>query len=85
MPDIKKLIYQLVQELQEKRSSPAIKIKDTHKLIDDLKLTSLDVAELIATLEIELGFDPFIDGTASITDISSIGSLCSVYEQVNHS
>ncbi len=80
MQDIKTLVYQLVQEIREKESFSSMMIKDKHRLVDDLGLASLDVAELIASLEIELGIDPFGDGTASITDISNIGSLCSVYE-----
>ncbi len=48
------------------------------RLVGDLGLGSLDIAELVATLEAEVGCDPFALG-ASISDLRTVGDLVGLY------
>lgn len=54
-------------------------IEDTSKIVQDLGFTSLDVAELVAVLEMELEVDPFSNGV-SLMDVRTYGDFCTVYE-----
>jgi acyl carrier protein len=53
-------------------------LEDNLNITKDLGFSSLDIAQLIASLEIELDADPFSDGVP-ISSISTIGELCEVY------
>jgi acyl carrier protein len=44
----------------------------------DLGLESLDLAELVALLELRFGFDPF-SHHAAITDVHTVQDLCNAY------
>ena len=49
-----------------------------HMLVDDLGLRSLDLARIIAKLEMKLGVDPFAE-LVSVTSIRTPGDLCAAY------
>lgn len=51
---------------------------ETSRLVEDLGLSSLDMAELVANLELELEKDPFSNGV-SITTVKAVGDLYRVY------
>jgi acyl carrier protein len=51
-----------------------------HRLTADLGLESLDIAELVAVLELELGADPFVE-SASIADAQTVGELVAIYQR----
>ena len=55
-------------------------LADSDGLHRDLGFASLDVAQLIAVLEIELGVDPFACG-ASLKEIGTVGQLVALYER----
>lgn len=55
-------------------------LRDTDSFSKDLGFTSLDVAQLIATLEMELGVDPFSLGVAVISEVNTVARLHAVYE-----
>ena len=47
-------------------------------LVDDLGLRSLDLARIIAKLEMKLGVDPFAE-LVPVTSIRTPGDLCAAY------
>ena len=55
-------------------------LKDSDRFSKDLGFTSLDVAQLIATLEMELGVDPFSQGRAAIGEVHTVARLQAVYD-----
>ena len=64
-----------------KRRNPALAaVEPHHHLIEDLQFDSLDIAELVAGLEMALRLDPFSNLTLSLTDCSTVGALCDAYE-----
>jgi acyl carrier protein len=70
-----------VRELRGRKPHPPAAITPEQRLIAELGLDSLDVAELVATLEVEVGADPFAE-SASITDVHTVGDLIAVYLEV---
>lgn len=76
-------IKEALKEIQERNGYPMHALGEDVKIVAGLGFSSLDVAELVAVLEMELGVDPFSAGV-SIMSVHSIGDLCNVYqEQIN--
>ncbi len=55
-------------------------VRGEQGLVEDLGLKSLDLARIVAKLDIELGVDPFSE-TVAITSIRTVGDLCEAYAQ----
>lgn len=79
MEKIKKIINKCVLEIIE-LTGYDVDFNENTKLVDELGLSSLDLAELVASLELELEVDPFSNG-ASISSISTINDLYDVYSK----
>jgi acyl carrier protein len=61
-----------------RRNAPALReVGMGQGLVDQLGLGSMDLAELIATLEAELGVDPF--ATVAISKVKTVGDLCAAF------
>ncbi len=75
------VIHQALTSIQEQQSHRAVALKAEHRVVKDLGFSSLDVAQLIAMLEMELGVDPFADGSVSIMEVHTVADLVRVYEQ----
>ena len=76
---VKTKIIEVLKEIQERNHYPQKPLQDDVKIVNGLGFSSLDVAELIAVLEMELGVDPFAAGV-SIMSVQTIGELYQVYE-----
>ena len=62
-----------------REKSPEIEaIAADQALVEDLGLTSLDLARIIAKLELKLGVDPF-SSLVPVTSIRTAGDLCAAY------
>lgn len=79
MSDIKSKINTVLLEIQQRNGYPEIALNDDVKVVNGLGFSSLDVAELVAVLEMELGVDPFSAGV-SIMSVHTIGDLHKVYQ-----
>lgn len=67
------LVFDTIGELLERRGAKGLEISDQSKLTEDLGMDSLELAELSAVLEDELGSDPYSEGlvpqtTAEVID-----------------
>jgi acyl carrier protein len=71
----------VLREIQERNQYPLKQINDETMIVKNLGFSSLDVAELVAVLEMELGVDPFSQGV-SIMSIHTVSELCKVYSEV---
>lgn len=80
MSDIKQTIIGVLREIQERNVYPKRDINDDTMVVKNLGFSSLDVAELVAVLEMELGVDPFSQGV-SIMNVHTVGELCKVYTE----
>lgn len=78
MENIRKVIVEIIEEIIEQKGFECPEISKEQSITKDLGFTSMDVAQLIASLEMELDLDPFSEGT-SIASIHTVGQLCDVY------
>lgn len=80
LSEIRKAVRDQVALILEEKELPARDIKSEDLLNVDLGLTSLDLAILVTTLEIQLRADPFQELVA-ITSVRTIGDLEDAYLQ----
>jgi acyl carrier protein len=76
---VNEVIREAIQEIMENNSRNEV-IEDSSEIVKDLGFNSLDVAELVAVLEMELDVDPFSDGV-SLLEVRTYGEFCRVYEK----
>lgn len=79
MTDWRETIGAAVMEIAS-RSSQVTEIQPEQLLTRDLGFSSLDYAELVATLEATLSVDPFSQDVA-ITSIRSVNDLYQAYQK----
>ena len=71
------LILDTIHELLERRGASGVAVTAASKLTADLELDSLELAELSAVLEDELGRDPYSEGLVPET----VGELVAFYDE----
>jgi len=81
MDETERTICEAVLEIAQRRSPEIKQVSRQHSLVDDFGLSSMDYAELVATLEMLLNADPFAE-SVSITTIRTVGDLCDAYKKV---
>jgi acyl carrier protein len=74
--DPETLIRSTIAELLRRRGAGALEIQTQSKLTADLGMDSLELAELSAVLEDELGHDPYSEGIVPET----VAELVAYYE-----
>lgn len=79
MSEVRDVIVDALKAIQEQQGYRNIEPKDAHKVVGELGFSSLDVAQLIAILEMDLGVDPFSSGV-SLMQVETVGDLVKVYE-----
>ncbi len=77
--DIRTVVERVIRTIADERDLHLPEITDRTELVDELGFSSLMVATLVASLEEELGVDPFQDENVMITDIRTFKDLCTVY------
>ena len=75
MADAEKFIVETIRGLIERRGAVPPEITAASVMTTDLDLDSLELAELSAALEDELGSDPYSEGTIPNT----VGELTAFY------
>jgi acyl carrier protein len=76
MPEAESLVVEAITALLTQRGDGAGKISQSTRLQEDLRLDSLELAELSAMLEDELGRDPYTEGLAPRT----VGEIVTFYQ-----
>ncbi|WP_444998575.1 acyl carrier protein [Aliikangiella sp. IMCC44359] len=80
MNNVKEKINLVLKSIQERNNYSAKELNPELEVVADLGFVSLDVAELVAVLEMEIGVDPFSSGV-SIMNVRTVGDLYRVYEE----
>lgn len=78
--DAREKIHNAIAEIVAQNRMQPRALADSDALHQDLGFASLDVAQLIAVLEMDLGVDPFACG-ASLKEIGTVGKLVALYEK----
>lgn len=80
MSSIAEVIENALTDIQEQQGYRSVTLAPEHRVVKDLGFSSMDVAQLIAVLEMETGVDPFAQGV-SIMDVHTVGDLVRVYQE----
>lgn len=75
VPDAETTIVTTIRSLLERREAFDVEITRDARIQEDLDLDSLEVAELSATLEDDLGRDPYTEGLIP----STVGEILAFY------
>jgi len=78
MKNIKQVIYDVIQNVALENSIETGHLQAHHKLVDGLGFSSLDLARIVAILEIKLEVDPFAS-LVPITSVRTVGDLHEAY------
>jgi acyl carrier protein len=78
MEDVEQVVLDVVAGVAREKSAAVSAVEADQTLVDDLGLRSLDLARIIAKLELKLGVDPFAEMVA-VTSIRTVGDLCAAY------
>ncbi|MBJ6760428.1 hypothetical protein JGU66_06610 [Myxococcaceae bacterium JPH2] len=81
--EIQKLIAEHIGQILEEKATQEGKSKEVghaDRLGADLGLSSLDLAQLVASLEMRLKADPFQE-LVPITSVRTVADLCGAYEK----
>jgi acyl carrier protein len=76
--DLSQVVHAVIRLVAEEESIPLKTLRNELKLVDDIGLKSLDLARVVAKLELTLGVDPFAE-LVPITSIRTVGDLCAAY------
>ena len=77
MPDTEKTVVNAIRGLLKRRKTDAGEVDLNADLYEDLALDSLEVAELSAVLEDDLGSDPYSQGVVPRT----VGEVVEFYDK----
>jgi acyl carrier protein len=80
MEDVEQVVLDVVGGVAREKSAAIESLEADQTLVDDLGLRSLDLARIIAKLELKLGVDPFAEMVA-VTSIRTVGDLCAAYSR----
>ena len=78
MDEVEQVVVDVVAGVAREKSGAIESLQADQTLVDDLGLRSLDLARIIAKLELKLGVDPFAEMVA-VTSIRTVGDLCAAY------
>ena len=78
MNELENEICRVVVKIARRRSPTLASVTHDQALVADLGLESLDIAELVATLEVQIGRDPFAKDVA-ISTVKTVADLCRAY------
>jgi acyl carrier protein len=80
MDDLAEKIKHAIREIQEQQGYRIVELDDKMDILNTLGFQSLDIAQLIAMLELDLGVDPFSNG-ASLSELTTIKNLYEIYNE----
>ncbi len=78
MDEVVNTIKNAIREIQEEQDYRIVELNENMDILNTLGFRSLDIAQLIAMLELELGVDPFSNGV-SLAQLTTLGNLYEIY------
>ena len=77
---IEEVVVPVVLDIVRRKEPGATTVDLDARLVADLGLRSLDLAEIVAVLEQQTDYDPFAEDV-SITSVRTVKDLCSAYSR----
>lgn len=81
MENLEQIIHDVILNVAQEESLELVDLQNSQKLVDDIGFKSLDLARILAILELKLGVDPFTSNLVAITDVRTVGDLCAAYRK----
>lgn len=78
---IRAIVYDIVLRIVRERTPECEKVSDDDALTANLGLPSLDLARIVAQLEMRLDGDPFAE-LVSITSVRTVGDIVDAYRRL---
>lgn len=78
MIDPFEVLTKSIQTIQDQQDYPKVEVQPGFHLVHDLGLASLDIAQLLAMMECELGIDPFVHG-ATLDQVATVKDMADLY------
>lgn len=78
---IREVVHEVVLEVVRERSPEHGVVADANRLAQDLGLKSLDLARILALLEVRLEGDPFAE-LVPVTSVRTVGDICNAYNRL---
>jgi hypothetical protein len=78
MSEVRAKVFEVVLEVVRENHPEIIVLRPGDRIVQDLGLRSLDLARIVAKLEVDLGRDPFVQHVA-LTSIRVLADLCDAY------
>lgn len=78
MSDPFEILKRSIQAIQEQQGYQAVDVQLDSDLVKDFGLASLDIAQLVAMMEGELGVDPFSSG-ATLDQVATVLDMVDLY------
>lgn len=78
MENLEAIVHEVVLDVARQASAGVTAVNDGDTLTGELGLESLDLAQIVATLEARTALDPFAERVA-ITSIRTVGDLVAAY------
>lgn len=75
---VESMVLDTIRNVGWQRGMDVPDLRPRLRLVDELGFKSLDVARMIAMLELRLGLDPF-SRLISVTNVRTVGDLCNAY------
>ncbi len=72
------ILKRFIQAIQEQQGYQAVDVQLDSDLVNDLGFASLDIAQLVAMMEGELGMDPFSTG-ATLNQVATVRDMAGLY------
>ena len=79
MEHVEQIVCDVIVKVGGEKKLDLEKVLKTQKLVGDIGFKSIDLARIIAILEIKLDVDPF-SKLVPITSIQTVGDLCNAYQ-----
>ena len=76
---IRATIKKTLSRIAAEQGKTVAEIEGHMALVDELGFSSLDLAAVTASLDTELGVDPFFDDPSAITELITVDDLCRIY------
>ncbi|WP_433790749.1 acyl carrier protein [Actinoplanes sp. CA-252034] len=76
--NVETVVHSVVLEVVNEVAGPREHLAADQQLVADLGLRSLDLARIVAVLEIEVGHDPFLKDVP-VTSVRTVGDLVAAY------
>jgi len=79
MNEVFEFVKDSINEILMMNGLEETEVSEDSKIVQDLGLKSLDIAQLIAMLEAEYDVDPFTSGKATLANVLTVSDLCKLY------